>query len=400
MNVALPLTAPSDADADRSDQLGYARSMFETIREPLLLLDGEGQVHMANAAFFRALSVTSEETVGRQLSELSGGHWNDRKLMALLSRLQATGEGFEDFELARAFDRVGERVLLLTARLLVLPHNADRMTLLAVVDVTERRRVESALAWHATELERSNRDLEGYAIVASHDLQEPLRKIRAFGDLLLTECAPQLDDTARDYATRMVAASARMQTLVGDLLRLAVVGTGRQQFARVDLGEVIREVLLDLAITIREADGVVQVGEMPSIECDRGQMKQLFQNLISNAMKFRRGAPVVRIATTTAVAPPFKGAARGAPWVSVSVVDNGIGFAARYAEKIFSPFERLHGRGKYAGSGIGLTLCRRICERHFGSITTESTPDVGTAFTITLPSRQPLDWQVRHVAAS
>jgi len=150
------------------------------------------------------------------------------------------------------------------------------------------------------------------------------------------------------------------------------------------------EVIIDMDLAIRDSAAVIEVGSMPTIECDRPQMRQLFQNLISNALKLRSDfAPVIRIETFPAETPDHAGAADGNPWVTVRITDNGIGFEPRHANMIFAAFQRLHGRGKYAGSGIGLTLCRRICERHFGFIKTSSVPGKGTEFNVTLPSRQP-----------
>jgi two-component system, LuxR family, sensor kinase FixL len=374
---------------ETSDQLGYARSIFETVDTALLLLGKDGVVRMANAAYLRMLAVTAEETVGHSFPDLADSCWNTPVVMTPLAALGHTGVAFREVEITGNFSTVGTRVMLVSGCLLDVPHNDDRMTLVAIVDVTSARLIEQALAWHATELERSNRDLESYAMVASHDLQEPLRKIRAYGDLMLTEFGETLTPEAQDYATRMVSASARMQTLVADLLRLAVVGTSTQRFARVNLGDVIREVLVDMELVSREAGSTLTAGPMPTIECDRPQMRQLFQNLISNAIKFRREVPsIISLSMSPADVPAFVGAAAGAPWVAIKVQDNGIGFEERHAQVIFDPFQRLHGRGKFEGSGIGLTLCRRICERHFGFLTAESSPNVGTVFTILLPTRR------------
>ena len=253
-------------------------------------------------------------------------------------------------------------------------------------DVTERQAAEEALQRQAEELQRSNHELEQFAYVASHDLQEPLRKIQAFGDRLGSRYAGVLDEQGSDYLRRMHSAAERMQTLINDLLTFSRVTTQAQPFARVELARVVREVISDLELRIEQTGAVVEVGELPAVEADPVQMRQLFQNLLSNALKFRREGvpPRVRVSART-----FTGAGaedgRGAEWCEVAVQDNGIGFDEKYLDRIFALFQRLHGRGQYEGTGIGLAICRKIAERHGGTVTARSTPGEGSTFTVTLP---------------
>jgi light-regulated signal transduction histidine kinase (bacteriophytochrome) len=240
-----------------------------------------------------------------------------------------------------------------------------------------------------THLERSNPELEGFASIASHDIKEPLRKIRAIGERLEAVCEGRLPEKGRDYLARMTAAAARMQTLIANVLSLARVSTRAVAWREIDLGIVVSAVLADLDEALSRTGGRVEVGPLPSLPADPTQMRQLFQNLIVNALKFRGAAPpLIRISATVRDSKPKAlPAAVRAGW-QIIVADNGIGFDAKYAERIFQPFERLHGRDVYEGTGIGLALCRRIVQRHGGTISADAAPGAGARFTIHLPALQ------------
>jgi len=241
--------------------------------------------------------------------------------------------------------------------------------------------------------------------VASHDLQEPLRKIRTFGDRLKTVDGAALSPAGADYLDRMQHAAARMQVLINDLLAYARVSADPPSAVSVDLAALTRAVLSDLETQVARSGGRVTVGPLPTIEGDPLRLRQLLQNLLSNALKFRRSEalPVVTIsaalrpseaaedteeAEATEGAGPDAGAAPPA-WLHLSVRDNGIGFEPKHAERIFEVFKRLHGRGAYEGTGIGLALCRQIAERHGGHITATGVPGQGATLRVTLPLRQP-----------
>jgi light-regulated signal transduction histidine kinase (bacteriophytochrome) len=233
------------------------------------------------------------------------------------------------------------------------------------------------------ELERSNRELQDFAFVASHDLQEPLRKIQAFGDRLKSKHGAALGPEGIDYLSRMQAAAHRMHVLINDLLTFSRVTSKAQPFVPTDLGRVAREVLTDLEVRIQQTGGRVETGDLPTIDADPLQMRQLLQNLVGNALKFHRPdePPVVRV--TAAVEGDG-----GHPQARLVVADNGIGFDMKYVDRIFTPFQRLHGRTEYEGTGMGLAVCRRIVERHGGTLTAESAPGQGTRFTAVLPVHQ------------
>jgi two-component system sensor kinase FixL len=259
-------------------------------------------------------------------------------------------------------------------------------------DITARKRAEDELKTFATKLEHRNRELQEFTSVASHDLQEPLRKIQAFGDLLKTEYSAALDVEGRDYLERMQNAAGRMQTLINDLLTLARLGSEARLFVPVDLNQVAREVLDDLEARIVGTGGRVDLGDLPTIEADPLQMRQLLQNVIGNALKFCRPGepPIVKIRNhlIAGAEPRLAASAPSDSCCRISVEDNGIGFDERYLDRIFAVFQRLHGRSEYEGAGIGLSVCRRIAERHGGSITATSRPGQGTTFIITLPVNQ------------
>ncbi|AMV17458.1 sensor histidine kinase [Planctomyces sp. SH-PL14] len=234
-----------------------------------------------------------------------------------------------------------------------------------------------------TALRTSNRELEQFASVASHDLQEPLRKIEAFGDRLKTR-STTLEETSRDYLERILASASRMRTLINDLLSFSRVTTRAQPFARINLDKVAREVVSDLEGRLQQVSGRVEIGPLPEIEADPTQIRQLFQNLIGNALKFHKPdvPPVVQVAGQM-LSPSRKGAQ-----VELTVKDNGIGFEEVYLDRIFEVFQRLHGRNEYEGTGIGLAICRKIAERHGGTITARSRPEQGAEFIVTLPVQQ------------
>jgi PAS domain S-box-containing protein len=257
-------------------------------------------------------------------------------------------------------------------------------------DVSEAREMALRMRAVGDELERSNRDLDAFASIASHDLQEPLRKIQAFGDRLAEHSSSALDEEARDYLCRMTDAAGRMQTLITDLLAYSQVTIRPESPRPVDLGLVVTEVLSDLDEGIRSSHGSVIVGPLPTVSASPLQMRQLFQNLIANALKFHPEgvAPEVHIdATARNDRDGTKHGRHGAPVWVISVSDNGIGFDEKYAERIFAPFLRLNGRQEFAGAGMGLAICRRIVTLRGGTITATSHPGAGATFLITLPQR-------------
>lgn len=264
------------------------------------------------------------------------------------------------------------------------------------LDVLETKNEELALKveertqelrLYSEELSRSNRELEDFAFVASHDLQEPLRKIQAFGDRLEASFSQNLGEQGLDYMKRMRNAAQRMSHLINDLLDFSRINTRGRDFTPTDLTDIINCALDDLEIAVQESNAEINVGNLPVIQADSSQLSQLFLNLLSNSLKFRVPdiTPVITI-TAAVHQPNIMQQAICPDWYVITLTDNGIGFAKEYSEKIFTPFQRLHGRSEYKGTGIGLAVCRRIVERHRGVIYASGEPGVGATFTLILPA--------------
>ncbi len=257
-----------------------------------------------------------------------------------------------------------------------------------VHDMTMQKQADEASLEYAARLERinvelarANGELQDFAFMASHDLQEPLRKIQAFGERLAAREGENLQVESVDYLNRMLSAAKRMRSMINDLLSLSRVVTRAKPFVQVNLNEVVEGVLGDLELLIERNQGQVEVSDLPAVEADPTQMHQLFLNLIGNGLKFHKPEtpPLVKV---------YADCTEDDKSVILYVQDNGIGFDEQFIERIFQPFQRLHGRTEYEGSGIGLAVCRKIVERHFGSITARSAEDNGATFIITLPKQQ------------
>jgi two-component system, chemotaxis family, CheB/CheR fusion protein len=262
-------------------------------------------------------------------------------------------------------------------------------------DITQRKQAEEANKRYAGQLEQLNRDLafanrelKDFTYVASHDLQEPLRKVSQFGRLLQMNAGETLTEDNHVYLDRMVDAAKRMQEMIAGLLDYSRITTQGNPFTQVDLSHLAREVLSDLEVRIEQTEGSVDIKTLPVIDADPLLMRQLFQNLIGNALKFHRpnNPPIVKV---WAEDNDMEG--NPAELVCLYFQDNGIGFDEQHLEKLFQPFMRLHGRSNYEGNGMGLSICRKIAERHRGKITAKSIPEDGATFIVTLPKRQNID---------
>jgi len=258
-------------------------------------------------------------------------------------------------------------------------------------DITERKMADVALqqsrdelAAYAKELERSNRELQDFAYISSHDLQEPLRKIQAFGSRIESRYGDVLDERGIDYIQRVQNAASRMQVLINDLLEFSRVTTKASDFREVDLNKTLNGVLSDLEIRIKETNATITSDDLPTIDAEPHHMRQLMQNIIGNAIKFHHPDRLPGVTISTEVI----NSATGQNLVEIKIADNGIGFDQKYADKIFTVFQRLHGKQEYEGTGIGLAICRRIIEHHNGAISVSSEEGDGTVFTVQLPIKQ------------
>jgi signal transduction histidine kinase len=357
----------------------HGTKVFDTTRQPFLVLDHLFRVVTANTAFWRQFQLPPDETVGRSLWSAGDGEWASSDLRGLLAQLLSNRREINGYELVGEFAGT-RRVLLVDGREIIQDDvDGERFILVGLEDVTAQRNAEALTERARVVLERSNRDLQEFASVASHDLQEPLRKILAFGERLHTRAESSLDDVAKDYLARMLDASRRMRRLIDDALECSRVSIAAAPFDEVSLDGALRDALANI---ILPADGSVDAVPLPSIEADPGQMRQLFQNLLTNAFKFRKDdiAPQVTIGANRA---------EDGDW-TLTFADNGIGFDPEHGERLFAMFQRLHGR-RFDGSGIGLAVCRRIVERHHGSIEAHGILGSGATFTVCLPERQPME---------
>jgi PAS domain S-box-containing protein len=258
-------------------------------------------------------------------------------------------------------------------------------------DITARKLAEEALAKKAEELARSNRELEQFAYVASHDLQEPLRMIASYTQLLERRYHDKLDKDATEFIGYAVEGATRMQVLINDLLSYSRLGTRGKPFSLTDCNEVLARALENLRIATEDARATITQGPLPFVMADGTQLIQLFQNLLSNAIKFRSSvAPEIHISAELQAVPNAGEEADLAPreWL-FAVKDNGIGIEPQYFERIFVIFQRLHTREQYPGTGIGLAICKKIVERHAGRIWVESVPGTSTTFFFTIRHASP-----------
>jgi PAS domain S-box-containing protein len=383
------------AEAALEEQARLLTDIIDTIPEMVYLTDTEGRYVLDNRAHRRYLGVHSGESVlGKTAGDLypkdlAAKHAKDDAFV------MTTGAPIRNHEEA-ARPAAPNIHWLSTTKMAFRNASGKIIGLLGVnVDITKRKEDEEKLQRFAAQLERSNTELQNFASVASHDLQEPLRKIQAFGDRLKTKCADQLGEQGLDYLERMQNAAQRMQTLIQDLLKLSRITSRAQPFQACEISTIIAEVLNDLEVSIEQTGGKVEIGELPTIDADPLQMRQLFQNLIVNALKFHRPGipPLIRISSEliTATDHSLAGARPRDRLARILVQDNGIGFDPKFADQIFVVFQRLHTKQEYEGTGIGLAVCRKITDRHGGSIMAHSEQGQGATFEITLPVKQQPD---------
>jgi PAS domain S-box-containing protein len=254
-------------------------------------------------------------------------------------------------------------------------------------DITDRMLAYEQLKLTSQRLEACNEELQHFASIAAHDLQEPLRKIQVFSDRLSTKFLEDLPEEGVDLLNRIQTSSKRMQVLISDLLSYSQVTTRARPFSFVALSDVISQAVNDLEIFIEQTEGQIKYKNTDSLEIDPGQIRQLFQNLIANSLKFRREGVVPEVEIWTEVLHQST-SELGIPSCRITIKDNGIGFDQKFSEKIFTIFHRLHGRNEYEGTGIGLAICKKIVDRHRGTISAHSVLGKGSTFIITLPLKQ------------
>lgn len=352
----------------------YAESIVETIRQPLLVLDADLKIISANRNFYSTFKVIHGETLGCFIYDLGNKQWNIPGLRKLLEEVLPEKQAFDDFEVTHNFQDIGYKIMMLNAREIYRQDIGAKMILLAIEDITERRQVETRLMVAIADLERSNKDLEQFAYVASHDLQEPLRMVASYTQLLAKHYEGRLDEKAQKFMDYAVDGAVRMQGLINDLLTYSRITTQGKQLETTDTHAFLGEAISNLATLIAEKRAIITNDDLPTVRADGSQLMQVFQNLISNAIKFQgENVPHIHVSAQD----------KGREWV-FAVRDNGIGIERQYADRVFVIFQRLHTRQEYPGTGIGLAVCKRIVERHGGRIWFESEPGKGSTFFFTI----------------
>jgi PAS domain S-box-containing protein len=339
------------------------------------MLTLDGVLVEANRVALALANLKREDVIGKPFEET---YWwaYDPDVQAQLRQAIARARGGETVR----YDvkvRAGEnRFAIIDFSLSPIVSSTGRVTALlpSAIDITQRKRTEALVERYMERLKTSNLELQQFAYVASHDLQEPLRMVSSYLQLIETRYKDKLDDDAREFIHFAVDGANRMKRLIQDLLAYSRVEKRRGQFAQVDMNEVIAQITTDMALTIEETGTTLRVDPLPTLTADRNQMVQLLQNLIANAIKFRGERPPEITIRVVKVPNAWR----------FSVQDNGIGIDPQYHERIFVIFQRLHGHGKYPGTGIGLAICKRVVERHGGKIRVESTPGEGTTFIFTI----------------
>ncbi len=354
----------------------YAEGIVRTMRESLIVLDSDLRVKTANPSFYRTFSAVPELIEKKLIYEIGDGEWNSKELRTLLEEILPKNSHFHDFQMPYHSMKKGHRTLLLNASRLRDGSKDGDLILLAIEDITERSEALATLTETAEALGRANLELEQFAAIASHDLQEPLRMVSTFMQLLSKKYIGKLDADADEYIKVAVGGATRMQLLVQDLLHFSQCGRGELKHELTDTSKVLVETIAGLGSLIEETRTKISHDQLPTVPVDGILLGQVFQNLITNAIKFRDGRdPEIHISSKT------KG-----PNCEFSVTDNGIGIEKQFIDRIFLIFQRLHTKEKYAGTGVGLAMCKKIIERYGGRIWVESERGQGSTFFFTLPS--------------
>jgi two-component system CheB/CheR fusion protein len=397
---------------DRNEQLNlarlYAESIVSTMREPLIILNAELKVKSANRAFYNKFQVKEEETEGKLLFELGSGQWDIPDLKRLLEVVLPKKINIVDFEVATGFPGLGKRVILLNATPIVRDKSDELAILMAVEDITEKREKEQMekvmgaelekkifdrtfqLHEASTELQLSNENLDQFTYVASHDLQEPLRKIRTFSNILHDKYYNDLSTPVRGLVSKIRVSSERMSILIKELLNFSKVLHGDEVFEQVDLDKILDDVISDLDLVIVEKKVVIERERLPIIDAVPFQVNQLFYNLIENAIKFSKSRVTPVISITSKIlkleeAAKYVNINPKLSYCEIGIKDNGIGFNQKMDGEIFLLFTRLNRPEKYHGTGIGLALCKKIVSNHHGEISVKSKENEGALFKIVIP---------------
>jgi len=372
-DVAWEIAERKRAEEALHETNAYLENLINYANAPIIVWDPHFKITRFNHAFEFMTGRSEAEVIGQSLEMLFPPALIESSMALIQQTLQ--GERWEAVEIEILHRDGSSRTVLWNSATLFAPDGETPVATIAQgQDITARKEIEAGLARAMADVQRSNRELEQFAYVASHDLQEPLRMVASFTQLLEQRYSEQLDERAKKYINYAVDGAMRMQRLINDLLTYSRINTKGQSLEPVESWVALDEALRNLSTTIAESETVITHDDLPAVRADATQLLQVFQNLIANAIKFRRAdSPRIHVSARDL----------GATWL-FSVADNGIGIEDQYAERVFVIFQRLHTREEYPGTGIGLAVVKRIVERHGGKIWFESEPGRGTTFYFTL----------------
>jgi PAS domain S-box-containing protein len=369
--------------AAAQEALEYAESIVETVREPLVVLDTGLRVISVNPSFCRTFNVIPKDSEGKLIYDLGNRQWNISKLRVLLEEIIPRNNQFENFEVEHEFPTIGRRTMLLNARQIYSKGIGAQMILLAIEDITERKRAEDEikklnedLKRRAIELEFAYKELETFSYSVSHDLRTPLVVIGGFSRLLLEKYSNHLDGKGQQFLNFIHSKAHRMLQLIDDLLTFSRSEHQQMKPSDIDVGELARAVFEELKSSVPEQTLRLDIKTLPLAQGDQSMIRQVFVNLLSNAIKFTRpkGAGVIEISCMAKENQNI-----------YCVKDNGVGFDMRYATELFEVFKRHHTVDEFEGTGVGLAIVQRIIQRHGGQVWAEGEVNKGATFYFTLP---------------
>ncbi len=361
----------------------YAESIVETVREPLVVLDTDLRVISVNHSFCQTFKVTPEDAGGKLIYDLGNRQWNIPKLQVLLEEIIPRNNQFQDFEVAHEFPAIGRRTMLLNARQIYSKGMGAQMILLAIEDITERKKAEEEikklnvdLKHRAIELEAAYKELETFSYSISHDLRNPLLVIGGFSHALLERYSNHLDEKGQQFLSMIHSNAQKMLQLIDDLLTFSRSEHQQMKPSDIDIGELAKAVFEELKSIIPEQILLLDIRPLPPARGDQSMIRQVFVNLLSNAIKFTRpkGAGVIEIGCMVKENQDI-----------YYVKDNGVGFDMQYAGKLFGVFQRHHAIDEFEGTGVGLAIVQRIIHRHGGQVWAEGRVNEGAIFYFSLP---------------
>lgn len=380
--TASDVTARRQAEQKLKESEERIRTIVDHALDAVVVIDAEGHIIYWNPQAEKIFGWSGLEAMGRKDTEiLIPPRYRDLYLRIRRRFLRSGQEGMLNRRVETMARHADGHEFPVEITVSPLRWGENFLFSAFIRDITDRKRAEEEIRQKGLELARSNKELQDFAYVASHDLQEPLHKIIAFGDRLRTNAGEALGEKGLDSLERIQKAALRMRQLIDDLLQYARVTTRAKPFENVELEGVVKEVLGVLELRIAETGAEVEVGRLPAVQADRSQMLQLFQNILGNALKFHKPGEPPRVSVS--------GRMSEDGFAELEIRDRGIGIDAKFSEVIFKPFQRLHGRQEYEGTGMGLAICQKIVQRHGGEISVTSEPGAGSTFRLRLPKEPP-----------